>query len=113
MNSSIGPFLSAVAVGVVAAMVIGNLIAVMTRRTLLPKSEQSPARDAVQIDDPALQIAAWGMPPGASQRTVSLSEPAVARARTAPAGRSGALGRPVGAGYGAARRARAEMLSGR
>jgi len=113
MNTSIGPFLSAIAVGVVVAMVAGNVIAALSKRSLVPKAPgRTRGRDAVEIDDPAIQIAAWGMPPGASQRTVSLSEPAAARSKPVPPPRTGS-GRPIGAGYGAARQARAAMLSGR
>lgn len=114
MNTSLGPFLSAIAIGIVVAMVIGNAIAVMTKRSMVPKAAEHPAaRDAVDIDDPAIQIAAWGMPPGASQRTVSLSEPAAARPRPARPPLPSTSGRPPGAGYGAARQARAAMLVGR
>jgi len=107
MNHALGPYLSAIAIGMVVALVIGNAVAAVTMRSLAPKSQdhkRSP--DAVAIDDPAIQIAAWGMPPGASQRTVSLSEPVAYKARRVKTAQP-ATDRRVGAGYGAARAARA------
>lgn len=111
MNHTIGPYLSAIAVGMVAALVIGNAVAAVTRRSLVGKGpNRAPARDAVEIDDPAIQIAAWGMPPGASQRTVSLSEPGAYRSRRGRQNPAGA-GHRAGAGYGAARAARASLTA--
>ncbi len=111
MNQALGPYLSAIAVGMVVALIVGNAVAMMTKRSLAPRA---PGRKrplhAVEIDDPAIQIAAWGMPPGASQRTVSLSEPVAYRSRRAgrrPAGEP----RRAGAGYGAARAARASTAA--
>ncbi len=101
MNSALAPFLSAIAVGFVIAMVIGNAVAIMTKRSIAPRGPvQQVSRPAADFDDPAVQIAAWGMPPGASQRTVSLADPAPARRRDDGAEAS------RGAGYGAARAAR-------
>ena len=119
MGRTLGPYLSAIAIGIVAALIIGNAVAAVTRRSLAPgrhshssgsREVRRRSRDAVDLDDPASQIAAWGMPPGASQRTVSLSEPIAYRSRqarsvTAPHSPRG------GAGYGAARAARASMLA--
>ena len=103
MNEAIGPFLSAIAVGFVLAMVVGNAVAIATRRSLAPKSRSGKARAAAASDDPAIQLAAWGMPPRGGQRTVSLGEPAP---RRRPADDPPAATR-AGAGYGAARAARA------
>lgn len=106
LNQTVGPFLSAIAIGIVIAITAGTVIAAITKRSLAPKGpdkEQPP--DAVEIDDPAIQIAAWGMPPGASQRTVSLSDPVAYRSRKE--GSAAATPRRAGAGYGAARSARA------
>lgn len=104
MNHAIGPFLSAIAVGFVIAMVVGHVVAITTRRSLAPKrpGKQAP-RAAAEIEDPAIQLAAWGMPPGAGQRTVSLADPAPSR----PRGREDSESARAGAGYGAARAARA------
>ncbi|MFN8112179.1 MAG: hypothetical protein U0R51_03160 [Solirubrobacterales bacterium] len=104
MNEAIGPFLSAIAVGFVIAMVVGNAVAIAARRSLAPNvSSRKPPRAAADIEDPAIQLAAWGMPPKAGQRTVSLADPAPRR--STGAGASPAAG--AGGGYGAARAARA------
>jgi hypothetical protein len=111
MNHALGPYLSAIAVGMVLALIIGNAVAAVTRRTLAPRvPDRKRSLDAVEIDDPAIQIAAWGMPPGASQRTVSLSEPGAYRSRRARANPTTAPSR-TGAGYGAAHAARASMMA--
>ena len=109
MNQTLAPFLSAIAIGFVVAVVLGNLVAVIARRSVKPNATPRESRAAVEIDDPMTQIAAWGMPPGASQRTVSLSEPLVLRRRLA-ATKSKPGGRRPGAGYSAAREARTMML---
>ena len=101
MNHAIGPFLSAIAVGFVLAMVIGNAVAIATRRSLAPSRRGGKAPAAAAIDDPAIQLAAWGMPPKGGQRTVSLGVPAPRRPREEEPAET------EGAGYGAARAARA------
>lgn len=69
MNEVIGPFISAIAIGFCVAIAIGHCLSVMSRRLLgpSPASKASP-RAAVEVDDPYLQMAAWGMPPRPNQR---------------------------------------------
>lgn len=91
LNSSVGPFISAIAIGFVLAIAIGHAVVAYTRRAAAPKPEpKRESRDAVEIEDPCLQIAAWGLPPKASQRIVDVSLPAWKRAEM-PTGAADAL----------------------
>ncbi|MEZ5156376.1 MAG: hypothetical protein R2718_09730 [Solirubrobacterales bacterium] len=111
MNSSVAPFLSAIAVGFVIAMIVGNAVALAARRSMAPKAPKQRTPAAAEIEDPAIQIAAWGMPPGAGQRTVTMADPAPARVRRT--GDGGPSSGRVGDGYGAAREKRAARFPAR
>jgi hypothetical protein len=72
MNSAAGPFLSAIAIGFVVAIGAGHAGCMLVRRLLGPAPKDVPAdRAAVEVDDPVLQIAAWGMEPGGGRRVAA------------------------------------------
>lgn len=78
MNQAIGPFISALAIGFCVAIVIGHAISLIVRRALAPRPASRPSRRAaVEVDDPYLQIAAWGRPPGARERISAASSQVV------------------------------------
>lgn len=69
MNEAIGPFISALAIGFCVAIAIGHALSLGYRRALAPKPAKKPrSRAAVEVDDPCLQIASWGMTPRAKER---------------------------------------------
>lgn len=80
MNEAVGPLISAMAIGFCAAILIGHVLSLGYRRALAPKPARTPSRRAaVEVDDPYLQIAAWGKTPRAkdeveaARSTVGLS----------------------------------------
>jgi hypothetical protein len=90
MNSAAGPFISAIAIGFVVAIGVGHAGCMLVRRLLGPAPKDVPAeRAAAELDDPVLQIAAWGMQPGVSERVVAAPAAAVDAGTIATAPRRG------------------------
>lgn len=65
------PFLSAITLGMVAAIAVGSIARHIARHGLRSAPERRQTkRAAVEVDDPYLQLASWGLAPHGERRVM-------------------------------------------